>query len=303
MVQKNHLKTELKKDYDKCNANGYFDSFLDNVYGGKMDQKFQKMFDNGSGNELHSKAEAIHSSSMLAYNFFHCISQEHPFRLKGVKYTKVYFEVQMKTLINSNRPANMDVVLLDEENKNIIFIESKFTEYLETKDWRLSDKYTEDNAFNKGIDWKSIIEGFKISINGYRYKEGIKQLTTHLFGIANLCDCEAREWFNEHNKFSIDESLNNYSSVKFINLIFEPQKDVFKKEYESYKCYQSLFKTVQNVIKGKIMIGRNPLEIIWMSYSELWNNKNIEGINKIDKGGLVKYLEKRYMRFAEGAEQ
>ena len=299
-----NLKTALKEGF-KCNDNGYFDSFLDNVYGKRMEQKFQDMFDKGSGNELHSKAEAIHSSSMLAYNFFHWIDGTSCFNYDGINYTNVFFEVRMKTLKNSNFPANMDVVLTDKEHKHLLFIESKFTEYCETKKWDLSDSYKKENAFNNNIEWDEIIKEIReevINCKTCKYKDGIKQFITHLFGIANLCNDKAIKWFNDHNEFSLSK-LQNYSSVKFINLIFEPKEHDFKEEYESYKCYQSLFKKVQDMIKGKIIIGQNPLEIIWMSYSKLWNNKNIEGLNKIDEGELSKYLWQRYMQFAEGAER
>lgn len=84
-----NLKTALKAGF-KCNDNGYFNSFLDNVYANQMDSKFQKMFNKGSGNELHSKAEAIHSSSMLAYNFFHWIDDASGFDYNGINYTNVF---------------------------------------------------------------------------------------------------------------------------------------------------------------------------------------------------------------------
>jgi hypothetical protein len=63
-----------------------------------MGEAFQNMFNDGSGSELHSKAEAVHSSSMLSYNFFHWIDEEHPFVFEDVIYTKVLFEVKLKTI-------------------------------------------------------------------------------------------------------------------------------------------------------------------------------------------------------------
>ena len=201
-MEKMNLKTALKAGF-KCNDNGYFNSFLDNVYANQMDSKFQKMFNKGSGNELHSKAEAIHSSSMLAYNFFHWIDDASGFDYNGINYTNVFFEVRMKTLKNSNSPANMDIVLSDKEHKHLLFIESKFTEYCETKKWDLSDSYKNENSFNNDVRWDEIIKKIKDAVKSSKsckYKDGIKQLTTHLFGIANLCNDKALAWFNDKKK-------------------------------------------------------------------------------------------------------
>lgn len=284
------------KDGQPCNDKGYFDSYKCNVYGGIMPTKFQKMFDDADGSELHSKAEAIHSSSMLAYNFFHWIDSS-SFMFDDVEYTQVFFEIQMKTLINSNRPANMDVVLIDKECKNILFIESKFTEFFDPKPWKLSDKYTKGNAYNKDVDWDYIITEIKKKLKEYRYKEGIKQLTTHLFGIANLCKKKALDWFNTNNSLRLDEPFSKYS-VKFINLIFEPQKESFNNEHNSYEKYKELFGEAQKVIDDRIKIGDNSLNIIWKSYTDLWEVMK----NQINKD-LRDFLWQRYMRFAEGATE
>ena len=141
-----NLLDALKKDLP-VNERGYFCSYRENIYGGQMSEHFQDMFDEGSGGELHSKAEAVHSSSMLSYNFFHWIDDEHPFEWEQVKYTQVFFEVKMKTIKESPAPANMDVVLIDKDKKHLLFIESKFTEYTETKKFELSNSYREENKW------------------------------------------------------------------------------------------------------------------------------------------------------------
>ena len=69
------LKESLREGNPSLNDKGYFDSYKDNIFRHEMDEEFQKMFDNGRGGELHSKAEAIHSSSMLSYNIFHIIKK------------------------------------------------------------------------------------------------------------------------------------------------------------------------------------------------------------------------------------
>ncbi len=294
-----NLKTALKEGF-KCNDNGYFDSFLDNVYGKRMDQKFQDMFDKGSGNELHSKAEAIHSSSMLAYNFFHWIDGTSCFNYDGINYTNVFFEVRMKTLQDSNFPANMDVVLTDKEHKHLLFIESKFTEYCETKKWDLSDSYKKENAFNNNIEWDEIIKAIReevINCKTCKYKDGIKQFITHLFGIANLCNDKALAWFNnkKHNILQLEKPFD----VKFINLVFEPQKENFNDEHDDFDKYRTLLENVIKIVDNKIKMEKKSLKIEFLTYTDLWNLMK----NQIDKDDLKDYLWQRYMRIAEGAKQ
>ncbi len=194
-MKKTNLKTALQEEYkSKVNNNGYFDSFLDNVYGKKMNQKFQVMFMRGSGNELKDHARAIFSSSMLAYNCFHWIDKNHPFEYEDVKYTEVYFETQLWTLKSSKRsPANMDVVLLGKKGKetHVLFIESKLSEFFKNTDFKLSPSYyKEGNSF---CEKESRLEDFAKHVEdvwkeGSRsgYWEGVKQGVTHIFGIFNV---------------------------------------------------------------------------------------------------------------------
>ena len=68
-----------------CDERGYADSYLDNILQNKMDEKHIRMFCRGEGKELYpkdgkrEKAACVYSSSMLAYNFFSWIDQNHPF--------------------------------------------------------------------------------------------------------------------------------------------------------------------------------------------------------------------------------
>ena len=130
---KNTLKTDLN-EYAKELKNvpmvdeSHFCDFHNNIFEGKMSEEFVKMFMEGDGSELVSKACAVHSSSMLGYNFFHWISDETPLTIEFennqiVSYTKVMFEVKMR-VFKGKTPANMDIVLTNEKS-DILFIESK----------------------------------------------------------------------------------------------------------------------------------------------------------------------------------
>ena len=63
---------------------GYCLRIDDNIFPEKMNDRFVKMFRNGSGKELSGKALAVHSSSMLAFNFFHWISEENPLTIDNI---------------------------------------------------------------------------------------------------------------------------------------------------------------------------------------------------------------------------
>ena len=248
-----------------------------------MKTEFQEMFDNGSGGELHSKAEAVHSSSMLSYNFFHWIDDTHPFNWDNVNYTQVLFEVKMKTIYGSPAPANMDIVLIDKDKKHLLFIESKFTEYTETKKYELRDSYKEENKwYNKDVKWKKIVEYHPE--RKYKYKEGVKQLITHLFGIhsqfVELCDTFKNVGIIDFGKVEL----------KFITLIFEPSNERFEDEHKAYANYKKLFENFSDNIKD---VG---LKVVpeWKSYSNLW-----EIMKEQMPKDLKDYLMERYMNFAE----
>ena len=127
---------------DGYNYNEYYVLNLeDNLIGGNMTNRHREMFEKGSGGELHdtpAKAKAIDSSSMLSYNFFRHICEDCPVEIEGIKYNKVFFEVQIKTL-KKGSPANMDVVLMSEDKNTVLFIESKFLEYLDSGSVKFSD--------------------------------------------------------------------------------------------------------------------------------------------------------------------
>ena len=142
-----------------------------------------------AGQTIPPKACAVHSSSMLAYNFFHWISPEHPLHFSdGNTYDKVYFEVKMPVLkTRPNAPANMDVVLISEDCHNILCLESKMTEYTKAGDAMFAEAYTKsENYYNNHFsnDFIKYIKSF--SNVEHAYNEGIAQMVKHLIAITNL---------------------------------------------------------------------------------------------------------------------
>lgn len=280
-----------------CKKKGHFKCYMDNVYQGDMPAHFQQMFLNGSGNELKKHATAIHSSSMLAYNFFHWICPSHPFKYNDIKYTEVYFETKLLTLKSSKRaPAHIDIVLLGEKDKetHILFIESKFTEFFSNKKFELSSSYdNKDKYFNNEAN-ENIVNFVKKVRNSniQGYGEGIKQGITHVVGITNLYNSDAFEYFKQqilHYKF--DSILGKFKSVNdliihFENVIFNPAN-----ETNAFINYQDQYNDI--IINN---FNYDLFNIGLLTYSKLWDNMK----NQIDEG-LHEFLWQRYMRFAEGA--
>lgn len=153
----------------------------------------------GHGQE-ERRIKTLHSSSLLAFLFFYNVSCDNPIIIKDVKYVKSFFEVKNKVFTT---PSNVDVVLVSEDGKTILYLESKFTEYLnEGKAYEINGEY---ERFYNEIDFSKLsikpTEIFKskrrnceencvfnLESKGKpqnQYCVGIKQLISHYIGINN----------------------------------------------------------------------------------------------------------------------
>ena len=187
------IKERVNKSDVMCN--GYFYDFRKNVFTGKMDEKYISMFLHGDGSELVSKACAPHSSSMLGYNFFHWINKEHKLTItfndkKEITYNEVLFEVKIPVL-KGKKEANMDIVLRNNKTGEWLFIESKFTEYLNRGKFKMSDSYRNESSYFKKDyrdKWTRIIDSISGSSKETGYWDGIKQEICHLIGLTNWLD-------------------------------------------------------------------------------------------------------------------
>lgn len=285
-----------------CNSKGYLESYQENIFQGYMPDRFRNMFIKGSGSELRSKAEAVHSSSMLAYNFFHWVSEKYPLTIDDIKYTQVFFEVKMNVLRGTN-PANMDILLIGKKDKRtkLLFIESKFLEYLSSEKYELSKSY-ENGDYYVNKDWNPFLNAVKLTVdnkeNNCSYKGGIKQGVSHLFALTNLANEEAFGFLKNKNGLEIilkDMKSINVRDISFLNLIFEPSEADFKLEHEKFNSYKTLYR-----LFIKIAEEHTCIKPLFMTYSELWNNQERnKQISKVNNGHLHQYLKERYMRFAE----
>lgn len=188
----------------KPDEKGYLPSYLDGIFPDGREAimpggKFYAMFDAGNGSELKPsnvagkvnspKASAVYSSSMLAYNFFHWISPERPLHFTdGKTYDKVYFEVKMpvlKTRLAS--PANMDIVLVNDDCHSMLCFESKLSEYTKYNTAKFADAYTKSESYYNNRFENDFIDYIKNFHNtDHAYNEGIAQMVRNLIAITNL---------------------------------------------------------------------------------------------------------------------
>lgn len=325
------LKNALKEFFIDNNYsfqnNYYLSTIKENTFYKDIPDNIEEMFRNGNGGEFTKKkdgaqkAEAIHSSSMLAYNFFSWIDENHPFIYENVKYDKVVFEEQLRVLEfgkseirkqKSNAKANMDVVLagINRSSKklSLLFIESKFTEHLSNSRSDLInmvESYSCPDCYfdhTEGVAWSKLVNDWKKcaknkSIKGYF--SGIKQDICHLIAISNLMNNKTRGWFNTTGASGYGSwlrkvhniTLDGREDIKFRNVIFSPsnQYTVDKECADNYRhLYQEFEKDVMCIISPKLDIGLT-------TYPELW--KEMEKC--IDDNDLKHYLYNRYVKFQE----
>lgn len=188
----------------KPDEKGYLPSFLDGIYpGGREammpDGKFYRMFKVGensvfnpteiAGNEIPPKAYAVDSSAILAYNFFHWVSPEHPLHFTdGKTYDKVYFMVRMPVLkSNPDSPEQMEVVLVNDDCHSVLCFKSTMTEYTEFGTAKFAEAYTKHESYYNNHFEDNFIDYIKNFRNvEHAYNKGVVQMVKHLIAVTNL---------------------------------------------------------------------------------------------------------------------
>ena len=231
----------------------------------KMRELF-KAATSGDGDER-SKIVTLHSSSLLAFLSFFDVSN-HPITIDKRQYNEVMFEVKNDVIDASlGKPSNIDVLLMGENRKKLLFLESKFTEYLSGGKVFLSpDRYKDfyellseklELPFIASFDKvkhkpnKSHSEPFETEEYCLKTKErtseylgGIKQAFSHLLGIATG-PAKKQTKGNEDYTRSL---LENADEIKFASIVFNCDNEKF----DDYKIlYESVFEN-SNVIKDTI---------------------------------------------------
>ncbi|MBR6251029.1 MAG: hypothetical protein IKR17_07550 [Bacteroidales bacterium] len=233
---------------------------------------------NGNGNEIR-KITTVHSSSLCALLFFYNVSEDNPIKINGVNYGEVLFEYKNKC-IKDNAPSNIDIALVSTDKKTVLFLESKFSEYLTNsrvsseisnsyKENELSDKiYSTDSIekiFGEGAQKVSSGNYFKIKAKQPAYIDGIKQMISHYIGADNFAEGER-----------VDDRLKkiNAENVLLGTIVFDGFEN--NPRCEGYrKLYENFVKEVGRIIgNSKVILLSKPL-----TYKELWE-ENKESIDR-----------------------
>lgn len=295
---------------DMPDEKGYLTDYVDGIYpNARMDisvgGKFYNMFNAGDGQEFTptdrkpAKAYAVHSSSMLSYNFFHWVSPEYPLIYKGTTYDKVYFEVKMKVLDKNqkgytiNRPANMDVLLVSTDCKTMLCVESKFTEHLKNAaplfvlPYRYEQSYYNDNPYK--LQFMRFVAQY--DRYGKGYYEGIKQNICHLIALTNLrYDASALDWFKNNNPYIEDEVLeqiNANTNILFTNMLYYPKDEQLGIQNSSK--FTDLLMDFQTELPEQIKS-----DFILLGIYQLYSEFLLSVKDQMPQG-LPDYLSKRYL--------
>ena len=252
----------------------------------------------GNGNEK-QKILTLHSSSLLAFLCFNDIAN-HPITIDGIVYDdgtvyndgtvydEVMFEVKNNVINNSPGKSNIDVLLMGENRKKLLFLESKFTEYLSGGKVFLSpERYKEFydllldkldlpfkasfNKVNHKPD-KSHSEPFvteeyclinKNNVRTSEYIGGIKQAFSHLLGIAT----GPAKKQTKGNEDYTSTLLENADEIKFASIVlncdndkFDDYKKLYKKVFENSEVILETIKEVLPESEIKLTIVSELLE-------------------------------------------
>ena len=223
------------------------------------DMRLFKEATNGSGNEW-MEVNQLNSSTLLAFLCFHKVSTKHRLIFNGVEYSEVHFEVQ-SPLSPDGRSApvsNMDVVLLTNDHKKALFLESKFSEYLTSSKPKPKSYYpnkhpdlfvTGSCAIHYSFNGSDYTCSYKNDIwttepkNSKLYLEGLKQMICHYLGILH-CKNTANAWQSY-------EYLSSSTEIKLGEIVFKFHGD--EKSFPQYRAaYHELAKKLNSHAQGKL---------------------------------------------------
>lgn len=284
-----HKKSEWSKSFKSQNGEDVFGT-IQRIFG--IRESARGLFETatgGNGNEK-QKILTLHSSSLLAFLCFNDIAN-HPIKIDGTVntvYNEVMFEVKNNVINNSPGKSNIDVLLMGDNRKKLLFLESKFTEYLSGGKVTLSPhRYeefysilTEKNNFRFSAGYLPVNsqtdKSQKTQYSLYTDKEpslfleGIKQAFSHLLGIATG-PAKKQTKGNEDYTSSL---LENADEIKFASIVFNCDN----KKFDDYNnLYKSVFENsdvIQETIKEVVPKRELKLSIIpqLLQYQEVFQD-------------------------------
>ena len=149
--------------------------------------------------KIDHRITTIHSSALAALLCFHNISVNNPLSIningKTYAFVKAEIEYPNKCMEKGGR-SRIDVALFSEDEKVVLFMEAKFSEYLSSVCKEISSQYKEEQLFRKpnilpcnlaftGLDDETPLKIKSKQRGRGRYREGIKQMLCHYIGATH----------------------------------------------------------------------------------------------------------------------
>lgn len=189
-----------------------------------------------------SRICTLHSSALLPLLLFYRISPSNKLNVrinnKLISFDDVRFEVPNK-VFHSSFPSKIDVALISHSQQIILYLESKFTEYLTgSSSEKIADAYV--NTFSElGIELiDHRIEG-NLFGNPIIYGDGIKQFVAHFIGVCKggTPRNEVEIYIKKGYKTYLGEIVYKFNS---------------KEATERYESYAILYSNIANILKNKL---------------------------------------------------
>ncbi|MBD5251068.1 MAG: hypothetical protein HDS56_07835 [Barnesiella sp.] len=208
----------------------------------------------GQGDEL-SDVNSLISSALLSlltfYPLFGNTDKSKYLTINGEQYYRCFFEVRNR-VINPSRPSCVDVALISVDEKKILFLESKLSEYADgvearheygkgykslyeecglfsialSKHFRLGER--KDKLILKSLDDKEKI-----------YIEGIKQSISHLIGLVRGPQFYKQGYYPKDYYEEYEDFYEKADVIEYATILFDPA--AFNVNTEEFKAYSELY--------------------------------------------------------------
>lgn len=256
---------------------------------------------NGQGKEK-DKMDTIYSSSLQSLLIMHRVSKDHPIIIGTESYSKALYEYRNRVI---GYPSSVDVVLVNEDEKSVLFIESKLYEIIRDStpngEAVVGPSYfSSENGFHKlGLSCEELSDEIKIECNsyvknhynsgikrselsgnvelakinplkekGFVYSEGIRQILSHIIGILN--------YKNPTADCSKELKGCQFKKVRFVeiyNMLPGFKEENAQSKLEQFQNHISKVKVVldRHVDKYRSKLNADCFEILpAMTYQELF---------------------------------
>ncbi len=238
----------------------------------------------GGGNEW-MEINQLNSSALLCFLCFNGVAAN-GITVCHQKYNAVRFEVKsdLEPCGRSRPRSNMDVVLLNTEEKKALFLESKFTEYLypahrlEVGSYYSGEKGRYNRLFaHEGVHKVQLSDNVYYEAGFWRvkeekeYLEGVKQMICHYMGITDQLRVKSGTW---KSKDWDANGLDNYNEIKLGEIVFR-----FQSHENAFNKYKSTYRGLQAFL-GELNDQVTLLPEL-LSYQDVFSDKNAENAKLI----------------------